>query len=352
MQAGTTNKRIEYFDYLRIFATMAVIMLHVSVQNWYDSDVTSSAWQVMNAFNSLTRWAVPTFFMISGALFLGSTRTIETILKKNVLRILTAFVFWSALYAVHSYVSGGYSWVQLFTEFVLGHFHLWFLYAIVGLYLAIPILKKVVESDLITRYFLILAFVFSVVIPHGAACVGVWIETVQILAQTMLGQLSVPAVTTYAFYFVWGYYLHTASLSPIVRKRIYSLGIAGLTATILLSSAVSLLKGQPSSVFYEVNTLTSVLVSTAVFVYAKHHFSYGNLPEKAVLFLKKLSKWSFGAYLVHMMVMYLLVGVFHLNTLTFHPSVSVPLVWAITVCISFCVSAVLNRIPVVGTYIV
>ena len=96
----TQPQRIAYFDVLRILATFAVIVLHLSAQHWADTDVYSRAWQAFNLYDSAVRWAVPVFVMISGALFLSGSQSIGHILKKNVSRLVTAFIFWSALYAV------------------------------------------------------------------------------------------------------------------------------------------------------------------------------------------------------------------------------------------------------------
>ena len=76
-------QRIAYFDVLRILATFAVIVLHLSAQHWADTDVYSRAWQAFNLYDSAVRWAVPVFVMISGALFLSGSQSIGHILKKE-----------------------------------------------------------------------------------------------------------------------------------------------------------------------------------------------------------------------------------------------------------------------------
>ena len=71
-----TNGRILYFDFLRVFATLAVMIIHVASQNWwYGTSVPSFEWQTFNFFNSIVRWGVPIFGMISGALFLNKRET-------------------------------------------------------------------------------------------------------------------------------------------------------------------------------------------------------------------------------------------------------------------------------------
>ena len=61
---------IHYLDCLRVVAIISVIIIHVSAQNWYTTDVSSFAWQFFNLTDSLVRWAVPLFVMISGVVVL------------------------------------------------------------------------------------------------------------------------------------------------------------------------------------------------------------------------------------------------------------------------------------------
>ena len=131
-QAGSKN-RIEYFDGLRAFATIAVIMLHVCAANWYARPVTSSSWIVCSAYDSIVRWCVPCFIMISGALFLDKKINLKRLYSKNIFRIVVAFVFWSAIYTfVPGLITPEESKLLSFFE---GHYHMWFLFTIIGLYI-------------------------------------------------------------------------------------------------------------------------------------------------------------------------------------------------------------------------
>ena len=64
------NRVIKY-DILRVFASFAIVLLHVSASYWSVVDVNSKEFLVMTVYNSMTRFAVPVFFMLSG-LFLVS----------------------------------------------------------------------------------------------------------------------------------------------------------------------------------------------------------------------------------------------------------------------------------------
>lgn len=161
----TDQTRQHYFDFLRVLAIFAVIVIHVAAQNWYTTDMHSFEWAAMNFYDSIVRWAVPIFVMISGALFLSKDIPIRKLYSKYIFRIFTAFIFWSFMYAVKKYMESG-DIVQAFMYFLRGEFHMWFLFMIVGLYMIVPFVKKIAESESLTKYFLVLAFIFSFVMPE------------------------------------------------------------------------------------------------------------------------------------------------------------------------------------------
>ena len=68
------KQRVVYYDYLRVFAIIAVIVIHVSAQEWSDFSGRSYEWQVFNVYNAIARWGVSVFLMISGSLFLSINR--------------------------------------------------------------------------------------------------------------------------------------------------------------------------------------------------------------------------------------------------------------------------------------
>ena len=84
-------KRLVYLDWLRILAALAVVTIHVSASVVTDSaQEYKSPWMAGNFYDSIGRWCVPIFVMISGALMLSSKRdvTIRDFLQKKMSKIL------------------------------------------------------------------------------------------------------------------------------------------------------------------------------------------------------------------------------------------------------------------------
>ncbi len=107
----------------------------------------------------------------------------------------------------------------------------------------------------------------------------------------------------------------------------------------------------PISSVYGNLTVNTLFESTAMFVFAKKHFNMINATIKLKKTIITLSKYSFGAYLVHDMAIHMLKAM-GLNTLAFNPLLSVPVIGIIVFVISYSVSAVLNHIPILKKYVI
>ena len=68
--ARSDQGRLAYADLLRVFACLAVIVVHVS-GGWLESLPAGTAdWNLLNAWDCLAHWCVPVFVMCSGMFLL------------------------------------------------------------------------------------------------------------------------------------------------------------------------------------------------------------------------------------------------------------------------------------------
>ena len=341
--------RTVYFDYLRVFATFAVIILHISASNWHTTDVNGFEWQVFNFFDSITRWCVPIFIMISGSLFLNRNIPLKTMYSKYLLRMASAFVGWSAVYA--AFMEG--SLTDKLIAFLQGHYHMWFILMIAGIYICIPFIKPIVETDLRIKYFLALSLIFAFVFPELFMLAKDFGNDLIIQGskaiKTDVKNMNMHIVLGYVSYFVLGYYFDKIKLGKNQRIIIYVLGLAGFIFTVVVDLAVAL-KTQTACGRYYGNFNVNILLETlAVFTF----FKYGKYEsDKLNAIVLKMSKYSFGAYLVHALIIEQLNIRLGLNTLSFNPVLAVPSIGVIVFAVSFTISALLNRIPVVKKYLV
>lgn len=340
------KQRVLYFDHLRIWATLGVMILHIAGQNWGNAGAESLSWQTFNLLNSCTRWSVPIFVMISGALFLGRPCSMGKLFKKHILRIATAFVFWSALYGLAAWCRGA-GGENVLMQILKGHYHMWFLFVIAGLYLIVPLAKKITESPGLTKYFLVLMLVFCGAIPQLLKAVSAASPAFGDALQRDLQFLNMQLPAGYAGYFVLGYFLSVTDLSPKIRRLIYALGILGFLITAGGTALISWRAGSPQDMLYSYFSVNVLLESAALFVFFKYRIRPGNKPA-----VTKISQYTFGAYLVHPLILELLDEGLGFNTLTYPPILSVPGLILAVFLGSFAISWVCNHIPFLKKYIV
>ncbi|NEO85394.1 MAG: acyltransferase family protein [Spirulina sp. SIO3F2] len=145
-----------WLDNTRILAIFAVVLLHVSGGVIVNSEWGSQAWWIGNIYNGFTRWCVPMFVMLSGALLLDSRKqeSLTQFYRKRLSRILWPLLFWSVFFSGWAWARGMVKGEPVHLLTLLNNLltgkpndHLWFLFMILGLYLFTPFLRKVVAHS-------------------------------------------------------------------------------------------------------------------------------------------------------------------------------------------------------------
>lgn len=349
----TKPKRIYYFDYLRIISIFAVVVLHVAAQSWRRTEINTFDWHMYNLGDGLVRWGVPVFVMISGALFLGREQTLQKLFKKNILRIAVIFVFWSVLYGLWDFfVTHKVKTVsQMFFSMMKGHYHLWFLLMIIGLYLIVPLLNKIAENHSLVVYFLILALIFALLIPQGIGLIGMKFQGLAKTLEAVLVKTNFHLALGYSGYFMLGYFLNKADINKKAAALIYILGFIGLFITIAGTAWLTNHDGKPNSSLYEYLTVNVCMTSMAVFVFAKQHMNKPIKNQTLHNCVMYFSKCSLGVYLVHIFVLEGLRQFFHFSTRSLAPIYSIPLLSLSVFFISLLISVILNKIPIINKWL-
>lgn len=343
-----SEDRIGYLDDLRVGSIVAVMLLHVSAQNWSGAPVGSFAWQTMNAVNSVFRWGAPAFVMISGALLLDRDDA-PGAWARRIGRLAAAFLFWSAVYAALEAVYEDLSWKQILFQVVSGHYHMWFLFMIAGLYLIAPLLRNLVRSPKLAGYFLLLALLFNFALPQAVTVLGLVSPSLAEAANSVLGKTYFHFAMGFSGYFVLGYVLRKTELTKTARRAAYVLGLCGCAATAGGTAALSLWQGSPNATLHTYFSLNVLVESVGVFVLFKSATGGGARRRAATA---ALSKATFGAYLIHPMVMDFLKNVLGLQTISFAPVLSIPVITALICAASYALSFAIGRIPKLGRWIV
>lgn len=350
MEKDIADQRILYLDRLRILATAAVIVLHTASKVMYSSGTFSFNWHVSNIADSGVRWCVPVFAMISGALFLDPDKDIQVkkLYTNNILRMITAFAFWTVVYTFNPFSDRYFTWEQL----ISGHYHLWFLFMIAGFYITVPLLREITRSEHMTKYFLIVSFVFNIA---ANTFFHIVLPCFQNLGRNEIcsalsknyENMHIDLLLGYSFYFVLGYYLSRKDFCRKTYLFICLSAAAACLVTIFLTYAASVNRNTTWTGWYNYLSLNTMMESMGIFLWIKNIKS--GCHEKCQTRIPSISQYTFGIYLVHVFILELLIQKSAL--LSFNALISIPVISVIVFLSSLVLSAGINRIPVIGRYI-
>ena len=337
------KERLAYLQWLRVIAAAAVIIAHTDGQTWGVIPWDSRDWRVLSMYDGLVRWPVLMFMMITGTIFLPRKTGLKSVLTKNIPRVLTAMVFWSAVYTFFAWRSG--TGEDLLLLFLKGHYHMWYLPFLCGVYLTIPFLQKIAEDEKLTKSLLVLSGVIGMLIPWAANALALIWPAIAEVVRALEGKVNISFFQGLLAMLPLGYLLSKTELSRKQRRLIYALGILGAVLTGVGTIWSTEKMGTYSSVFCTNASPTVIAPGVAIYVFAKYNLT--RLP-KAVAWV---ADHSFGIYLVHALVIEELQrSGFHV--LTWDPIIGVPVVSVAAFAISLAVSVLLSKIPVAGKYLV
>jgi len=350
------TNRIIYLDIMRILAVFCVVILHVSATGFFRYPLYTTEWQVFNIFDSAVRFCVPLMVMISGALFLDPAKEIPVrkLYRKNILRVITAFLVWSAFYFI--FLSGilqGVIWSfdEFLGSFFTGQIHMWFLYMIVGLYIIVPLLRKITPGKKLTEYFLIVALVFAIIIP---AIMKADFPLHGVFAGN-LENMNLYFILGFPVYFVAGYYFSKYPVKKTIRMIIYILGVLSVIFTIVMTSYISrsaYSDYMPNDLLHDYLLPNTAITTLALFLFFKSRFEGKVFTESAIKRISLLSKCSFGIFLVHVFFMVQFFMLLDFYRIIYNPAILIPVISVAIYACSFVVSFLLNKIPVLNRYIV
>lgn len=349
----STNSNIsentDWAYFTRFLSILFVICIHVTspVVSKF-GNIDQSHWWYGNLYNSVSRVGVPLFFMLSGFLLLGKNEPIYTFFSKRFSKVFIPLVVWSLIYIVWK-VSilnmGTYSFHSFYSIlYSPAHYHLWFMYSILGIYLYLPLLRILIANAPTTYlwYFVIL-WIFSVsIFPYLHILFDVY------------SHIELKMVSGFTGYLVVGYLLGNIKYRKIHFLVSSLILILSNLLTAYATLKYSVMSNQMSQLFYNYLAPNVILQSISIFICLKYVFNNTKLLRNSYsLHLFKLaSSCTLGIYMIHIMcIVWLSNGTFgfRINALTFHPIYSIPLVVLLTFSLSLIITFFIKKIPFIKT---
>lgn len=348
--AGLSNNRMYSFDVMRIIATCIVVLGHISADyvKSYPSD--SLEFISNNLLNSFSRFAVPIFFMISGALMLNEDKKISN--KKIIHAALHIFILlltWSILYSVAYHIvkplifKEAISISAIVHTIFYGHYHMWFLFVLIGLYLITPILRLFIRREnlpLITAY-----LNFSVVVCFGLSFVNQIVNTFTSHENFLSDYISYFQMGYFydaIVYYIMGWYILNNNIKRRSYIAIYICGVLGYLATVVCTQMFYDNTQSPNNFFYANKSLNVFLYGIAVFIFLYNLLKRKNITSCEVVL--KLSSFTFGVYLIHPVFLFGLKIIIH----DIGPApVDTVLIFICATLLSFFSIFVISKIPII-----
>lgn len=328
-----------YYNVLNVLACVAVVMLHCNGCFWNGPAIGKRAWISATFIETAMYWAVPVFYMLTGAKLMDYRKRMTTkeYLKKRFIRTGIPFIVWSFIGIVYISIKkpGEIEWNPIVmidkiinAEYIAVY---WFFATLFCIYLSIPVWSKISDRMRIFKYILITTFLFQSVLP--LLCKLIKINPPNIY----------PTVATgYSVFAILGYYLANKDIPKRTRKVIYVLALIGwglqFGGTLLLSSpemgVVATFKGY--------SNMPSYLYAIGVFVFFKYR-DYSKIPCQKLI--NNLSQLTFGVYLMHIYFVWELPYILGFNQLS--------MMWRtggalLVFCICTFVTYVIRKIPIIN----
>lgn len=343
-----TKKRIYYLDILRVIACLTVIMIHTSATYVVRNFGTFNFW-IGNLFDSLSRIAVPLFIMISGALLLDEKYELNN--KKlimHIVKMVIFFVCWSVIYCIIYQIivpvffqNKSINFLEILAALVQGHYHLWFIYLIVGLYLILPLLKTWVNKNnkKYVEYFIALSLIFTYIIPEilsvGSNYSNIFVHLNNIFEK----QLCLKYVGGYTTYFLLGWYIHNFDFK--CKHQVYILALVGFFVTFIGTALLSITTNQPIQL-YDNLYINVLFQAVAVFLAIKTKFhNVSNENGRVVHFISTNSLAIYAVHALFIDIAYALIAQFQMT----NAIINIPIVFLFSLLISTIVSHILHKIP-------
>lgn len=323
------SNEIFYISVLAVLSTFAVVFLHSNGCFWAFSK--SRYWLTANIIESVFYFAVPIFFMISGATLINYKERYDTktFFKKRIKKVVIPFLIWSifgflfVLFVQKTIVINDVNLLYIIKGILDSKFIgvYWFFIPLIGIYLVLPLFASIPKEDRINlfKYICVILFVCGSFIP--------FICNVFNIGFTLPS--SILMLSTFIMFPLLGYLINEIDLDKKYRYCFYILGLLGLISHILGTFYLSYAAGEIIRTYKGFTNVPAIIYCIAIWILikqlvSKHDFK---ITTKVVNFVKP---YTFSIYLLHIYILMVLSTYF--NTLSIWYRLLTPFI-VIPICI-------------------
>ncbi len=326
----TKKERIFYYDALRAFAIIAVIICHLD--HFFGPLTTQTQIIAQMTFHDIGRIGVPIFLMISGALLLNREYpSLSDFLKRRFARIIYPFIFWIILILGQLYYHG-YNNTFMWNVFNGNSSITWYFWTLIGIYLFIPVVNSFVKEYKLKGVEYFLAIWFFTMILQTFNSYPLW------------ASFDLNLFAGYIGYPLLGYWLANKKFN-LSDKKICILGLIMLLVSLSVFVFCHYNKLNLITNIYQ--NIPIIFMGVGMFVFIKYLDELNlfstikdNFIGKAVV---SLSICSYGMYFSHVLVV---------KELSYHnpgSNLLFPLMFVLIVFLSWLLPYLMSKVPYLKT---
>ena len=340
------KKKTYYITVLNVVSAIAVVFIHANGYFWrrYEDGLN---WKTSNFMETFCYFAVPCFFMISGATLMdyGDRYTLKEYFIKRIKKTVIPFIIWSVIgflyygFVLKSFKPEEYYSVKAFfngimnTDFVSIY---WFFPKLYLVYLSIPLFAGVEKAKRkeIFSYLAIAGFILNAAIPFVTS----------VFKLDLYNGITIITVSDYLIYPVIGYLIANYEIPKKGRLAIYLASITGFLIQFVGTDIISSEAGETLRTLKGYNNAIGIMYSVGIFVWFRYNIKSDGSGKAGKLFTT-VSGYTFGLYLFHKFLLDTVKNMTSIDYTSFLFRLGVP-VAVIIVCIV--VIFLVQRIPVIN----
>lgn len=314
-EAAVVSRELAYTSYLRVAAMVGVVLIHVAGLTYAEAPENSAPWLVAAFLITATKWCVPVFVLVSGALVLRPPRqpSPTAFYRRRLSRIGIPLIFWHLVYVALSAVRfPSLTWEGHLSRFIAGNTYtaLYFFWLILGLYLIAPFVWPVVQAY--SRRVLVLAGLGLTAVPVA--------DLIMRKGSGALGDpmpVFEPTIVTHFVPFI-GFFLLGYALRDVVLRgaRLHLTGLLTLLTVLWLPLQLTRGEAITAATGIDVGLVNPLayqgplvgLSAVLLFVYVRGVVHAGSRLAAPPLarWARTLGDLSFGVFACHLLVLYVL----------------------------------------------
>lgn len=352
-------------DFVRIIACIAVVLMHVVSVFWYpipvklDTIINSYAeinnylcaknisallgsyqWYILSFCDAITRFSVPIFIMVSGALVLKKKEiSIEYGFNKSFYIFKIIFIWGGILtvllFLINHLIGERQSLLFYAQTLINGGGVFWFLYMLMPLYLSAVVYKAIVKDKNAMIMFLFLWFIMTVILSSlKYYCPGLDNN----IKLEYMSQFSL-----YSGYFVLGYALYRIKSD---KSEVFGLSLKTLrniSCVMVVLMLVIMTFGKPVTFFHNFSSPICVILSTSIY------WILINVNVRTNGLITKYASSTLGIYAIHMLYIKLFTLFIDLESFIWKDFLLIYIIgiWIAVIFCSYVTVAILKIIPVI-----